>query len=163
MSRSHESPGARIRSLWDRLSPLPGGHWLFTRLLGLMVPYAGTLRAIVVQLEPGHVRVCLPDRWRVRNHLRSVHAVALTNVGELSTGLALVTGLGPEARAILTHLETAYHHKARGLLEAEARCEVPTDVDDHRELVITAYVRDSSDTVVSTTHATWRVSPTRQG
>lgn len=28
MGKSLESPGHRIRALWGRLSPLPGGRWL---------------------------------------------------------------------------------------------------------------------------------------
>ncbi|MDH3271224.1 MAG: DUF4442 domain-containing protein [Gemmatimonadota bacterium] len=159
MSRSNESPGDRLRVLWRRLSPLPAGRWLFSRLLGLMVPYSGTIRPTVTTLEPGHVRVRLRDRRRVRNHLRSVHAIALANLGELSTGLALIGALGPEARGILTGIDVRYLKKARGTLEAEARCDVPT-VTESIDREVRADVRDQAGDVVATVTAHWRLGPT---
>lgn len=156
----NESPGDRLRSLWRRLSPLPGGRWVFNRLLGFMVPYSGSIRATVVQLDPGHVRVRLRDRRRVRNHLRSVHAIALANLGELSTGLALIGALGPEARGILTGIDVRYVKKARGSLEAEAQCEVPT-VTETMDRSVEAWIRDESGDVVATVTALWRLGPAR--
>jgi len=160
MARSLESPGARLRSLWGRLSSLPGGPWLFSLLLGRMVPYSGSIGATVVHFEPGHARVRLRDRRRVRNHLRSVHAVALANVGELSTGLALIGALGPELRAILTGLDVTYVKKARGQLIAEARCSIP-EVGAGVEHVVEAEIRDEAGDVVAVTRARWRLSPSR--
>jgi len=163
MSRALESPGTRLRALWKRLSPVPGGRWLFSRLLGRMVPYTGSLGATVTHFEAGHVRVRLRDRRRVRNHLRSVHAVALANLGELSTGLSLIGALGPDVRGILTGLDVTYMKKARGVLEAEARCSIP-DVTESFDHVVHGEIRDAGGDVVASVKARWRLSPvTRPG
>lgn len=160
MSRSNESPGARLRSIWSRLSPLPGGRWLFSRLLGRMVPYSGTIGALVIRFDPGHVVVRLSDRRRVRNHLRSVHAIALANLGELSTGLAALGALPPSVRGILVGIDIDYAKKARGTLEAEATCEIP-QVAEPTQHVVTATIRDEGGDAVATVRARWLLSPAR--
>ena len=158
MARSYDAPGARLRALWSRLSPLPGGRWLFSRFLAWLIPYTGTLGARVVELEPGLARVRLADRRRVRNHLRSVHAIALTNLGEMTSGLALLGAMAPTVRGILVGIETDYRKKARGMLEAECHCDVPSVVEA-TECVVEACIRDSSRDVVAVVHARWLLSP----
>jgi acyl-coenzyme A thioesterase PaaI-like protein len=123
-----------------------------------MVPYSGTIRATVERFEPGDVVVALPDRRRVRNHLRSIHAIALANLGELSTGLALLGAMGPEVRGILTGIDVRYLKKARGTLRAEARCSVP-EVAGNVDHIVEADIRDADGNVVSTVRAHWRLSP----
>ncbi len=151
------APTARIAVMWRRLSPLPGGRWLFSRLLGRMVPYSATIGARVDRLEPGFARLTLRDRRRVRNHLGSIHAVALTNLGELTSGLALVTAV-PEARSIVTRLETVFHHKARGPLTAACSARPPT-VDRPLDHVVCAEIVDGQGVRVAEVRATWRLAP----
>src|SRR5690242_2374575 len=79
-----------IRDGWRRLQHVPGGRRLFDRLLGIAIPYTGALGAEVVSLSNGHARVRLRERRGVRNHLHSIHAIALANLAELTGNLALV-------------------------------------------------------------------------
>ena len=123
-----------------------------------MVPYTASIGARVEQLEPGHVVVSMRDRRRVRNHLRSVHAIALANVGELSTGLALLGAMRPQVRGILTGIEVRYVKKARGRLRAEARCAIPR-VTERTEYSVEARITDDSGEVVATVEALWLLSP----
>ena len=153
-----DAPGSRLLHLWDRLSPWPGGRWLFSRLVGRMAPYSGTLGARVRTLEPGHCVVELRDRRRVRNHLDSIHAVALANLGELTTGLATVTALPQGIRGIVVRVEAEYTKKARGRIVASCRTEVGP-VPAPRDELSRADLRDESGDLVATVRATWRVAP----
>lgn len=153
-----QSIGPGLRHLWRRCAALPGGGWIFSRLLGLRVPYSGTLGATVEDLAPGRCRVVLRERRRVRNHLRSVHAMALANLGELVTGLALMNSLPDRARGILTGFSMEYLKKARGRLTAECRCDVPADNREH-EYLLTGEIRNDDGDVVAIARARWLVGP----
>jgi len=158
MTRTVTSPGREIRGAWERFRRLPAGDRLFSWALGRMVPYSGSIGAVVRDLAPGRARVELADRRKVRNHLSSIHAVALMNLAELSTGLALNTGLPDDARAILTRLTIEYVKKARGTLTSECSID-PPKTSERREVDVEAVIRDASGDVVAKAAARWLVGP----
>jgi acyl-coenzyme A thioesterase PaaI-like protein len=155
------APGHRLLQVWRTLHSVPGGRWLFAALLGRMVPYTGTMRARVLELEPGRAVVELPDRRRVRNHLGSVHAVALLNAGELASGLSVLTALPKGIRGIVTGLSAEYLRKARGRLTAHAdvRALGLGQTREQRDLEVSAEIRDASGEPVARVTARWRLSP----
>ena len=143
---------------WTRLAPLPGGKALFSRLLWWMVPYSGSIHPRVVDLRPGYAKVRMADRRAVRNHLDSVHAIALANLGEMTTGLAMLAGLPPGMRAIPVRLSISFLKKGRGPLVAEARCEVPGN-GATGEYDFESVISDASGDVVARTTVRWRLGP----
>lgn len=150
--------GAFLRRWWERLSPLPGGKRLFAWLLFLAVPYSGSTRPRINELAPGFVRLSLPDRRRVRNHLGSIHAIALTNVAELASGLSLMAALDSKTRAIVTGLEIDFLKKARGELSVEAKTTPPVVTGD-MDYEVTASVSDREGNRVAECRVQWKLGP----
>lgn len=175
MSASGESagepgPGDRLLRAWEVLSRLPAGDRLFSRAVGWMAPYSGSTGAVVRALEPGRCVVELAERRRVRNHLGSIHAVALLNVGELATGLATLAGMPPRSRGIVVELGAEYEKKARGVVRAECRsgsppgpASVPAEAEEGVEHRAVARIRDDEDDLVASVAAVWLVSPREDG
>ncbi len=157
MPVTDDDAASRMRLAWLRLHTLPGGRWLFSRLLGRMIPYTGSIRPEVLALEPGFARVRMRDSPRVRNHLRSVHAIALTNLAEVTSGLAMTVALPASVRGIVIGLSVGFEKKARGTLTAECRCTVPL-VTGPMEFPVTAIVHDAVGDTVAQATVVWLLS-----
>jgi acyl-coenzyme A thioesterase PaaI-like protein len=142
-----EAEGNPIRDLWDRLRRVPGGRTVFSRLVGLAAPYTGTIGAKVTALERGRSEVVMADRRSVRNHLRSVHAVALANLAELTGNVALAYSLPDDARFIVAGMDLDYVKKARGPITGRCECPVP-DTNERQEFRVPVTLHDSGGDVV---------------
>lgn len=153
-------PATRLAAAWRTLSTLPAGRLLFAVLLRLTVPYSGSVRPRVVRMEPGIATVEIRDRRRLRNHLRSVHALALANVGELASGLAMTLALPPRVRGIPVRIEVDYLKKARGRIRAEGRAEPPAVIDAETEADAHAELFDADGDLVARMKVLWRLQPT---
>ncbi|MCA9736137.1 MAG: DUF4442 domain-containing protein [Gemmatimonadota bacterium] len=152
-------PEARLLALWRRVSRLPLGTRIFDVLLARAVPYSGTVRPHVRVLEPGRVEILMRDRRRVRNHLRSVHAIALANVGELASGLAMTAALPSSVRGIVVRLEVEYFKKARGPILARSEARPPAEVTGPLDHAVTADLLDASGERVAQVTVHWRLAP----
>ncbi len=142
---------------WSSCGKLPAGRFLFSLALGLYIPYTRTIGARVAEIRPGYARIELADRRRVRNHLNSIHAIALTNLGELTTGLAVFSSTSAEMRGILTEIRTEYTKKARGRLVATAEFDLPGSIADDTPCEVEALIRDSAGDTVARVLATWLI------
>lgn len=158
MSKLGNAPGAVIRNLWDSLHDKPGGKWFFSVLFSRMVPYSGTVKPYVLELGPGKARVAMQDRQAVRNHLNSVHAIALMNLAEMATGLAFAYGMPASSRSIITALSIEYLKKARGPLVSECEFELP-DFSQRAEHLVEVQIKDKAGDVVAKAQAKWLVGP----
>jgi acyl-coenzyme A thioesterase PaaI-like protein len=160
VARSLDAPGTRVQAAWRRLSPLPGGRWLFSVFVGLTAPYTRTIGGRVQALRPGHCTVTLRDRWSVRNHLDSVHAIALANLGEMSSGLAMMATMPAGVRGIPVRITMDYRKKARGTLTAVTDVTLPA-ITAEGEHDVTCRILDPSGEETTRCTVTWRLSPPR--
>jgi acyl-coenzyme A thioesterase PaaI-like protein len=156
--KSLEAPGGSIARWWRQLAGTPFGRTIFSMIVGRMVPYTGTIGARAEELRAGYSRWTLRDRRGVRNHLHSIHAVALVNLAEVTSGTAMMMALPPTVRGIVTGLSISYLKKARGTLTAECQCDVPP-VERETSFDVHTDVRDASGDIVARATVTWRLAP----
>lgn len=149
----------RVLAMWQKLGTNRLGRKLFNLILSRSVPYSGSIKAKVTCMESGFVKVILKDRRKIRNHLNSIHAIALANLGELASGLAMITALPIGTRSIVTNLEIEYLKKARGCLLAEGRASPPNVVNEPVNSLATADIMDEEGDLVACVTVLWRLSP----
>ncbi len=156
MSNEAVVKGTSLAGLWHRFSGMPGGKSLFSFMVGRSARYTGSIGAKVLHLEEGRSEVSMPDRAKVRNHLKSVHAIALMNLGELATGLAVMYQVDGRGRGILKGIGMEYLKKSRGTITATCEAQVPQEPGKH-DLEVEGLLRDGDGDVVAKVHATWRI------
>jgi acyl-coenzyme A thioesterase PaaI-like protein len=149
-----------LRTWWMRLAPLPGGKSLISRVFGLAIPYSGSVSPRIRVLQPGRAVISMGDRRGVRNHLNSVHAIALTNLAEMTTGLALGYGLPDGMRTILVRVECEFLKKARGTITAACDAPVFTEIVEKEVLVESVLTNEAGD-VVAKGRAVWLAGPVK--
>lgn len=144
---------------WDSMIRLPFGRALFSRLIGFVVPYSGSIGAEVLTLQPGRAEIRMADRRRLRNHLRSLHAVALTNLAEMTGNLALMSRQPAKgARWIVTGFDSTYLKKARGPITASCAVD-DLDWTTSREIEGRIELRDAAGDLVMVGRPRWRIGP----
>ncbi|HEU4786396.1 MAG TPA: hotdog fold domain-containing protein [Gemmatimonadaceae bacterium] len=157
MVRSLDAPGGTIARWYNRLAPLPGGKALFSRLIGRMAPYTGSIGARIEELAPGYARWTMRDRRGLRNHLASIHAIALANLAEVTSGTAMLMTVPPGVRGIVTSLSIEYVKKARGTLTAECTCSLP-EFADETLFDVMAVITDAAGDVVARATVRWKLA-----
>lgn len=149
----------RVVKMWGKFGHSAAGRKLFNFMLGRVVPYSGSIKAEVLSLGDGEVTIAMNDRRAVRNHLKSIHAIALANLGELASGMAMFSKVPNSTRAIVVDLEIKYLKKARGRLLATGKASPPEIIDSPVKSIVEAEIKDATGDVVATIKVHWLLSP----
>lgn len=141
------TPNFTLR-VWQRLSRYPLGKWLFSRLVCLKAPYFGSIRPRFVELRPGHSEVRMNKRRGVKNHIGTVHAIAMCNLAEIAAGTMTEVSVPGTHRWIPRGMTVEYLEKACTHLRAVATLQVPERFAGPAELPVRVDVVDTGGTVV---------------
>ena len=151
-------------ALYRRITRWPGGHWLFSRAVCFKAPYFASIAPRIELLEPGRCEGTLADRRKVRNHIGTVHAIAMCNLAELTAGLMVDASLPTGMRWIPRGMQVQYLAKARGNLHALA---VPAQAiiaaTEAYALPVVVSIRDRAGNEVFQARIDMRLSPARSG
>jgi uncharacterized protein (TIGR00369 family) len=128
--------------VYNRLSNLPFGNSIFTRMLTLRVPYFSTIHPFIAELRPGFCRVEMKERRSIHNHIRTIHAGALCNLCELTGGLAVEVSVPADLRWLPKEMTVQYIKKAKGKLTAVSKFD--TAIIESGDIRVPVVITDES-------------------
>jgi acyl-coenzyme A thioesterase PaaI-like protein len=146
-----------ILDTFRRFHAVPGGPLAFDAGVALAAPFNSAVAPRVKELAPGSAVVEMKDRpWR-RNHLGSLHAMALGTLAEITANLTLLASLPKGAQMIPTNFQIEFVRKARGTVTARCAFDVNALTGRPTELVLSVELTDASGAVVARTRQTCRL------
>jgi acyl-coenzyme A thioesterase PaaI-like protein len=132
-----------VLRIWKTLTPVPGGQWLFSRLVCRRAPYFSTIRPAIVELRPGRCEVRINKRRGVENHLHTVHAIAICNMAELAAGLVSEVTIPATHRWIPKGMTVDYLKRAETHLRAVAELDLLPQLGASAEIPVEVNVFDA--------------------
>jgi len=151
-----------IHSAWQRVSPFPGGKWLFSLAAGLKGPYVGTIHPQFTELRPGYCEVRIKRRRGLLNGFGTIHLAAQCNLAELVAATMLEATLPPTHRYMPKSMTMQFLKKATTDLRAVSQLEPIPSFGEALDLALPVDVQDAEDHVVSRHVVTMRVSPSKR-
>ncbi len=110
----------KLLKLWQRCDSVPGGKRLFSTIFSAQAPYFFTINPLLTKVEPGMAVAEMADRPWKRNHIKSVHAIAMCNLAEYVVGAVAVASIPDDIRWIPSGMQVQYTKVAHGKLTATA-------------------------------------------
>lgn len=125
--------GNPVLRYWERLSGLPGGRYVFSKVVQFKAPYFRTVNAMVEELRPNYAKLRIKKRRAVENHIGTVHVIAICNLLEMAMGVVAEASIPSHLRWIPKGMSVDYTAKAgsniSGIAEINPEDWKPGDLD----------------------------------
>lgn len=146
-------------ALYKSLASLPFGKHVFSGIVYFYAPYTSSICGIVDKLNETTCEVYITDLPWLHNPYSSIHAVALANLGEFSSGLLMISCMqrAKSLRGIPVRINTEYMKKARGTIRAVSEAPDLAAVSSKRDVIVTSTMYDGKGEVVAKTFVTWAI------
>jgi len=142
-------PNRLVRSL-KQLETVPGfaRGWARNLVLRRAVPFTGTARLDFAVMTPERVEIGIANERRVQNHIKGVHAAAMTLLAETATGMVVGMNVRDDCLPLAKELKVAFKKRAQGSLRAvatltDAQCALMQQTDKG-EVTVPVQVSDES-------------------
>ena len=114
-------PNRLARSL-KQLDSVPSfaRGWARNLVLRRAVPFTGTAQLDFVEMTPERVEIGIANQRRVQNHIKGVHAAAMTLLAETATGMVVGMNVRDDCLPLAKELKVAFKKRTQGALRAVA-------------------------------------------
>jgi acyl-coenzyme A thioesterase PaaI-like protein len=108
---------SQVLSMWKRLNGIPVlgpvvGSRAFSFAFTQRAPYFGSIHPRFTEIRPHRAELVIPKRRGVKNHIGTVHAIALCNGLEAAMGALAEATIPSDKRWIPKGMEVSYTAKA---------------------------------------------------
>lgn len=150
-----------LLAMWKRLGGTAVGRWVVGKGFCFIAPYFGSIKPQFVEVKPGHVEIKVKNRRSVRNHLKSVHAIAMCNAAELVGGSCMEVSLNGNYRWIPSKMTVYYQKMAK--TDIRAICKIDDwSWEEKRDVVMPVSIYDDHGVEVFKADITMHISPKKK-
>ena len=152
---------SQVLSMWQRLSGFPVlgpvvGTRVFSFAFGQRAPYFGSIHPRFTEIRPNHAELVIPKRRSVKNHIGTVHAIALCNGLEAAMGALAEATIPSDKRWIPKGMEVSYTAKATSDITCVAETDPAQWTSDEPDLPVRVKgVRDDGTVVIEGVIKLW--------
>jgi acyl-coenzyme A thioesterase PaaI-like protein len=144
-----------VLRLYTTLSRVPQGRTLFSLAFARKAPYFRSVRPRFRDVRPHRVELLVRDRRSVRNHIGTVHVIAVCNGLEAAMGALAEATVPPGKRWLPKGMEVEYVAKASSDITCVAETE-PSDWESGPDVPVrVTATRDDGTAVVRGTIHLW--------
>jgi acyl-coenzyme A thioesterase PaaI-like protein len=138
-----------VLGLYRSLARLPKGRTVFSVVFARRAPYFRTVRPRFLDVRPHRAELVVADRKRVRNHIGTVHVIAICNGLEAAMGALSEATVPAGKRWIPKGMRVEYVGKATSDIVCVAETE-PADWERGPDVPVrVSATRDDGSVVVS--------------
>ncbi len=150
-------PQSPVLSMWKRFSGVPiVGTRAFSFAFSQRAPYFGSIHPRFTEIRPNHAELVIPKRRGVKNHIGTVHAIALCNGLEAAMGALAEATIPSDKRWIPKGMEVSYTAKATSDITCTAETDPSSGPRTTRDLPVRVKgVRDDGTVVIEGVIKLW--------
>ena len=138
--------------IYSALNSLIFGKIAYSKMISCISPYSGSIDPIIDHFDSRMVKCSINETFFIKNPFKSIHALALGNLGELTSGLLMVNYLQNfNKRGIITQIDIKYHKKARGVIQAIS------NIESLRDGIIKSRLYDQDKFLVAEVLCRWDI------
>ncbi|WOT05756.1 hotdog fold domain-containing protein [Shewanella youngdeokensis] len=111
-STTSSSKPNKVMKLYKRVTSLPFGHAIFSKMVSRVAPYFGSVKPFISELKVNKCVCVIKKRKAVYNHIKTVHVIAICNGLEMAMGTMAEASIPSHLRWIPKGMNVEYTAKA---------------------------------------------------
>ncbi len=156
-----------LKNILVKAGETPAMLKIINPVLRRMIPFNRPHRLTVTELSSERAIVRIPHRKSNLNHLKGIHALALSTASEYASGLMILRHLGTkDFRLIMKSLKTDYHYQGKTAIDAvfelsemdvQEKILSQLDEDGKTDFLCEIVTFDQNQNHISTTTCDWQI------